>query len=78
VQGFKINGNPPTKGASHVVFTFQHQLMTNVLPNIMNFFKKYILSSHVSCITCIMFFDLWMSYGGHQTFAMVVKYITNL
>jgi len=25
-----------------------------------------------------MFFDFWMSCGGHQTFAMVVKSITNL
>jgi len=71
-----MNGKPPTKGASHVVFPFQHQLMTNMLPNIVEKIEN--IPSHVSCITCIMFFNFWMSCGGHQTFGMVVKSITNL
>jgi len=78
VHGFKMNGKPPTKGASHVAFPFQHQLMTNVLPNIVEKIENI-----YSTLTCFMhylhnFFDLWMSCDGHQTFAMVVKSITNL
>jgi hypothetical protein len=62
-----------------VVFPFRHQLVINVLPNIVKETKeKYVLPSLTSCVTCTTSFNLWMSHGGHDTFAMVVSFINNL
>ncbi len=44
-----MNEKPPTKGASHVEFPFQHQLMTNALPNIMEKIENI-----YSTLTCFM------------------------
>jgi hypothetical protein len=60
----------------HVVFPSQHQLVTNVLPNIVEKTReKCVLPSLASYITCTSSFDLWMSRGGHDIFTMVVSFI---
>jgi hypothetical protein len=67
------------KQCPRVLFPFQHQPMTNVLPNIVKKIKeKCFLPSFTSCVTCITSFNLWMSCGGHDTFVMVVSFINNL
>jgi len=53
--------------------------VTNVLPNIVEKTReKYVLLSFASYVTCLTSFNLWMSCGGHDTFAMVVSSINNL
>lgn len=38
---------------------------------------KYILPTLISYITCISSFDLWMSYIGYDTFAMIVSLVNS-
>jgi hypothetical protein len=62
----------------HVRFPIQHQLVNEVLPNVVETTKeKYVLPALVSCITCTTSFDLCMSCVGHHTFVMVVSFLND-
>jgi len=55
----------------HFMFPSWHQLMNEVLLNIVNKIKeKYVNSSFASCVTCIASFVLWVFHIGHDIFAI--------
>ncbi len=55
------------------MFPYWHQLVI-----VFQTFWRNVLPSLASCVTCTTSFNLWMSHGGHDTFAMVVSFINNL
>jgi hypothetical protein len=57
-----------------VVFPFLKKLFTKVLPNLVEREKQeYVLSKLVECYSTITSFDLQMSKGTHDIFALVKK-----
>jgi hypothetical protein len=59
-----------------VVFPSCHQLVKDVLPNIVTKATKiHVFPTLVWCVSSTISFDLWMSCASYDTFAMMVSFI---
>ncbi len=59
-----------------VLFPSCHQLVKDVLPNIVTKATKiHVFPTLVWCVSSTISFDLWMSCVSYDTFAMMVSFI---
>ncbi len=59
-----------------VVFPSRKQFSQEILPNLVEKTKQvYVLPKLIDCICAITSFDLWMSKGVHDIFALVINFL---
>jgi hypothetical protein len=59
-----------------VVFLSRKKISTEILPNLVEKMKEiYVLPKLINCISTTPSFDLWMSKGVHDIFALVINFL---
>jgi lauroyl/myristoyl acyltransferase len=61
-----------------IVFpNWKQEVQHAILELVAKTMEKFVMPSLESCITTTSF-DLWMSKSGHDTFALVINFITHI
>jgi len=55
------------------VFPSRKQFSQKILPNLVE--KKKVLPKLIDCISANASFDLWMSKGAHDIFALLINFL---
>ncbi|KAJ7538060.1 hypothetical protein O6H91_11G033100 [Diphasiastrum complanatum] len=63
---------------NRLVFPSRHQLVEEVIPQMVaKTLERYVLPLLASCVTATASFDLWMSRGEIDTFALVINFLND-
>ncbi len=61
-----------------LTFSSKEKFLNDLLPTITKWEKeKFTSSTFESCNMCIVFFDLWMSRGGVDTFVLIIHFLND-